>query len=385
MNLAASVLHRFGVRPEWPILAPEALPGGLLDGARAVVLLVVDAFGRIQMDRALAGGCMPNLAALLHRSGTADSTLTSVFPSTTVAAFTSLNTGRTPAEHGLLGYVLWFREAGSLADCLTWKSRPGGVDVFERVAPDAGPTLYERLSEVGVQGFVVSDALYRHSPLTRLAHRGARYLGYVTPSSLAPLTAEALAAAGGGPAFVFSYWHGLDDVAHAAGPESAEHEDELRMFDGVLGRLVQRLRGTDTLLLVTGDHGQIQLDPERTCLVNGRPEIESELAFAAAGDRRCAYLRARDGRVEALRAAVERAFGEKVDLLRASDALASGLFGATSSPYMHRIGDWIVLPRGSGRFAYDPAVPDGGFQYQKGSHGGMTPAEMLVPLVAAVL
>src|ERR1700733_12500082 len=76
--------------------APEWLPQ-TARGAERLILLVLDGLGweQLQTRTALA----PTLAAAdgAHRP------ITSVAPTTTATALTSLTTGRSPSEHGILG------------------------------------------------------------------------------------------------------------------------------------------------------------------------------------------------------------------------------------------------------------------------------------------
>ena len=44
--------------------------------------------------------------------------ITSLVPSTTTAALTSLWTGRSPAEHGIVGYELWLKEYGVVSNMI---------------------------------------------------------------------------------------------------------------------------------------------------------------------------------------------------------------------------------------------------------------------------
>ena len=79
----------------------------LASGARQVVVLLVDAVGLNLFERWLEGRAQ-SLHPLVS-SGLLGA-LTSVVPSTTSAALTTLWTGRSPAEHGILGYELFLRE-----------------------------------------------------------------------------------------------------------------------------------------------------------------------------------------------------------------------------------------------------------------------------------
>ncbi|NCX60000.1 MAG: PglZ domain-containing protein, partial [Actinobacteria bacterium] len=82
---------------------PEFFPA-LARNARQVVLLVIDGLGWHQLrDRVAARPTLaPTLAAMQGGS------ITTVSPTTTVTALTSIATGATPGEHGLVGYRIDF-------------------------------------------------------------------------------------------------------------------------------------------------------------------------------------------------------------------------------------------------------------------------------------
>ena len=78
--------------------------------ARQIVLLVLDGLGAEQLHE--RAGLAPTLPAAV---GTA---MTSVAPSTTACALTTLVTGRVPAEHGVVGYRVALD--GEVMNVLQW-------------------------------------------------------------------------------------------------------------------------------------------------------------------------------------------------------------------------------------------------------------------------
>lgn len=147
-----------------------------LHGARHVVLIVVDALGAGQLRDAITRGDAPTLASLTPTPGP----VTSVFPSTTMAALTTLHTARAPAEHGYLGLTVWLDEAQAVVNLIRL------YDVYTHTPlADAGflaavPSLYRQMRDRGVAAHVVMPAAYQHSVLTRWACDGAEY--HPTPS-----------------------------------------------------------------------------------------------------------------------------------------------------------------------------------------------------------
>ena len=100
VNLASSVLSYFGITPYHSTL-PDA-DNVLKNGARNVVLLVLDGLGRNSLEYHLKPGSFLRAHNRKYYS--------SVFPPTTTAATTSLLSGLSPLEHSWLGWNLYFPE-----------------------------------------------------------------------------------------------------------------------------------------------------------------------------------------------------------------------------------------------------------------------------------
>ena len=93
----------------------------------------------------------------LVRRGTLGA-LTSVVPSTTSAALTSLWTGRSPAEHGVLGYEVFLKEYGLVANMITHApaSYEGEVGSLQHAGFDPEsflpvPTIGPHLAAAGIE------------------------------------------------------------------------------------------------------------------------------------------------------------------------------------------------------------------------------------------
>ena len=121
-NLPASVCRWLGVEPLESAAPP--LVSGLQEhwgrSFRNVVVLLLDGFGLDMLQRARQESqsdldlavwqSLPESALLAP--------LTSVVPSTTAAALTSLWSGALPAEHGVIGYEVFLKEYSLIANML---------------------------------------------------------------------------------------------------------------------------------------------------------------------------------------------------------------------------------------------------------------------------
>ena len=255
------------------------LPGWIpeqVTGARQVVLLVLDGLGEEQLRERLA------LAPVLS-SGTGGP-ITSVAPSTTACALTTLVTGKVPAEHGIVGYRLALD--GDVMNVLQWSLH--GVDArmsvpastfqpFESFPGAPGPVPVVTRHDFGPTGFTAAH-------LGRLElHRWHTPAGLVT--AVRDLTAD-------GTPFVYAYYEGIDKVAHAEGL-GRYYDDELRAVDRLVGDVLEALP-SGSVLVVTADHGQVEVGNSVELI---GPEI-MEAVTLISGEGRFRWLHVREGALE---------------------------------------------------------------------------------------
>ncbi|MCX7623974.1 MAG: alkaline phosphatase family protein [Thermomicrobium sp.] len=379
VNLPWSILATLGAEPAGPPVAATLWPAELAAGVGAVLLVVIDGLGYERLVRALAEGEAPGWHRL-SRDG-ALFPLTSVFPSTTVAALTALATGEPPARHGLLGFTAFLREFGMLSNLLFW-SPFGRFPTYASAGLDPRqflpvPTIAERATAAGIQATVVSPEAFRETPLTKMQVAGAEFRGYRTAGEFVALVHAALARPG--KQLVTAYWDTLDTLGHFVGPESAAWRTELRQLDRLLAdELLAHLPRRDVLVVVTADHGMVPLDPERQHRLDD-PDLLAALALPPAGERRAVYVHPLPGQRELVAERVRALAGSDGAVLDRDALLGRGLFGPPphhpEAPY--RIGELVLVAVGQAGFPWDPpgATPRPFF----GAHAGFEAAEMLVP------
>jgi hypothetical protein len=371
LNLASSLATHFGVSAPHPVLRDA--PG--LEGAETVVLLIVDGLGKAQLERHISDGIAPNFAALLaHGTST---TLTSVFPSTTMAAMTAIHTARAPNESGWLGYTLWLEETGTLTEMIAQVALPDKKPLPRKEFLRVVPNIYSAYANAGVSVYTVQPREYRGSWLNEWYWAGAQTVEYASANTVSSVALEALE--GSGRKLVILYWADYDTVCHAHGPSSLEASDEFAGVDAALGRLVQRLpRDGKTALLVTADHGQIDLDPREQIHLERDVWLAGHLQGAPGGERLGRTLRLKPGQLEAVEAHV-RQYG---DVIRTAEAWDAGLFGGAPAleTFRARVGDLIVLPCGGTQLGWSFSAKHLSTPHL-GSHGGLSHDQMRVPLL----
>jgi len=324
------------------------------------------------------------------------SPITSVFPTTTVAALGSVNSGVTPTEHGLLGYTIFLPEFNTIAEMIRWgplNRRGSFADAEFGQTPEAffwAETIYARLQAAGVtRTFAVNPIGFSGTALTRMLHQHATYAGYVATSSLGPIVLRLLRERSAEDrTYIYAYWPTVDTIAHLVGPLAAEHGAEVAGFDFQLGRLLGSLPADGrTLVMLTADHGHVDSSPEAAVQFEDHPELLAMLRIPPAGERRAVYLHPVAGAtLDVAEYARERLHDVAVPMLR-EDAVELGLFGPgqLSERAAGRVGEVLLFPRGSLQLVAKVETIDGStprVPVFRGLHGGLTREEALVPLLA---
>src|SRR5256714_15159222 len=172
VNVAATVLEILGVRDETdpPIL--RALEPSLREGVRQVVVVLADGLGLAQLRALRAAGDMPFVASILERAERHDraplAEATTILPSTPAAAITTLNTARTPQEHGNLAYFVWLEEFAQVTQMLRWGpgvNRRGSYFDDQRIDPREYakvPSVHRRLRQRGGESWVIEPEIFRN-------------------------------------------------------------------------------------------------------------------------------------------------------------------------------------------------------------------------------
>lgn len=334
-----------------------------LPRAKRVVVALVDGLGRTNL--AERGGHAPFLRRLLPGS----LALASTFPSTTAAALGTFGTGAPPGATAMLGYTVRNPATGRLANLVSWTDLPE-AEQWQRQ-----PTWFERLVAAGVPVRSVGPQRFDGSGLTRAVLRGGTYL----PAETLAQRVDRAAAAAREPGLVYLYWGQVDKVGHHAGWGSLAWGDELGTTDAELARLARSLpRGT--LLVVTADHGMIDVDQTLRWDVATSPELARGVALVT-GEKRAMQLHLDAGTDPAVVAARwQDVLGDRAVVVTKADAVAQEMFGPVEAEVDPVIGDVVVAMAGRATVVDSRTQTPDSVQLI-GVHGSLTEHETAVPLL----
>ena len=340
-----------------------------------IVLILADGLGLEMLE---AEERAPTLRAALRAR------LRTVFPSSTAVALTSLATGAWPARHAVTGWWTHFEEIGGPATILQYRRRSDNRSLLDLgVRPEVAfpvPSLAGRIRRLChyLMPRNIADSVY-----SRYWSGGPAAAGY---PSLAGTFGSIMHTVMGAdePTFVYVYVPHIDNEAHQAGPDSIGARAALIAID----RLVSDLRaelGEATAVVVTADHGHLAVEPHDRLLIRDADGIPELLTSPPAGDSRVLEFRVRAGEHERFEERFRASFGDRFLLLASAEVEELALLGPDplADETRERIGDYMAISRGDAVLGYHPSEASRRGLRQRSHHAGLTPAEMLIPLIVA--
>lgn len=352
----------------------DLLPRERVARARQVLLLIIDGLGHdYLLSRAPQGPLRQGLAGRIS----------TVAPSTTAAAITSFLTGQPPARHGFTGWFTWLRELGCVTTILPFVTRHGGLPLGETgpgpgELSGAGP-LFDPLP---VECHAVCPDYIATSLYTRAFAGKARIHAYGNLGEFLNRVAGLLRAPGE-RRYVYAYWPQLDHLAHEhgiGGTAVAHHFTEL---DAAFGRLLDALAGTDTLVVASADHGFVDSPPDRQIHLADHPELARCLTLPLCGEPRCTFCYVHPRHKGRFEDYVNTHLDAQTQCFPSHDLLERGLFGpGVPDPRVEeRIGDYVLVMRDN--YLLKDRLPSEKPYHHLGVHGGLSAAELYVPLILA--
>ena len=346
------LLGTSGRRPNW---FPQPL-----QEAERIVLLVIDGLGYEQLQR--HAHIAPNLMSLVGGQ------ITTIAPSTTASALTSLVTGASPAEHGIVGYRMDMGD--SIMNSLRWWSETRDL---RKVHPPA--TVQPIPPFVGMTIPVVSRAELEGSAFTEAHLRGSRPCGWRAASSIVAQCANLISS---GEKFVYAYYDGIDKIAHERG-FGAYYDSEIAATDWLVGSLLNTLP-SGTTLAITADHGQVQVDDN---VVHLSDDIKASLHHQS-GEGRFRWLHAKRGQESDLLQIATDSYSDIAWVASRDQVIEEAWLGPArggriADQVKRRLGDVALVPFTATTF--DDPLDSGPFSLVC-RHGSLTADEMFVPFLA---
>lgn len=336
-----------------------------LPKVRSAAVLMIDGLGSGNIRQ--AAGHAPFLNGLLAKS----SGISSVFPTTTAAALTSLGTGLMPGQHGVLGYSVLNPQNQKPLNMLNGWGSEAEPELWQ-----ANQTVAMKGFELGVDVSFVGPEEYENSGFTRVFMRGAKYLPAKSIEERLNETAKLLSSRSS--QLVYCYVPELDQIAHAFGVDSSRWLACIEDLSAGLSSFAGQIP-PDAGALLTADHGVLDVSADHHIFLD---EAIPTGLLAVTGDPRCQFLYLIDASqapdmAEKLN---ERLGGRAIAVLR-EQVVHSGLYGESVSRDIElRMPDIFVIAIKKCAIYHRDFAPPKSLN-MVGQHGGLSDLELQVPLI----
>ncbi len=351
VSLASSVLKHFGAEAKHSTL--KEMDVLLAKGYENVVVMLFDGMGTAILQKHEEQS--PFLRSHIRGS------ISSVFPPTTVAATTSIESGLTPLEHGWLGWTLYFDEIDKNV-CVFPNTEYGTDEQAEtfNVAKKHIPhqTLEDAINEAGNAKayFISRHATIKIDSVQEICE------------NVKNLCAQK------GKKYIYTYWNQPDHDIHDYGTTDAHVAEQIKFIDESVQSLCNDLE--NALVIVVADHGLI--DVKWASLLD-YPQICECLTRAPSIEPRTLAFFVKEGMKDAFKERFLNAFGNDFLLLSHEEVLESGIFGdgKPHKKFEDFVGDFLAIATSD--LCIEPfALDEHPFV---GAHAGLCEDELNIPFI----
>jgi len=281
--------------------------------------------------------------------------ISSVFPPTTVSATSSLLQGKTPLEHGWLGWHLYLK-ANEPSIVLFMSDDFYGDKKHENYKTEDYLSYQSNLTNLNVKEYEIYPSFRENGYPT--FKEGLKQLQDILDKDE--------------KSYTYFYCDEPDGTMHEYGPSSKEAKAKLRTMNQELEAFVKNLKD-DTLLIIVADHGQVDVEP---IYLKEYPELLKTLEKMPSGEPRAQIFHVKDK--EEFEKTFKKHFSKYYSLLSREEAMKLYGKGIPHKTLKNSLGDYLAVATHKYMF-----VCKEGF-LMKGHHAGFTDKELSVPLIIGV-
>ena len=313
--------------------------------------------------------------------------LLTVFPSSTPVVLTSLATGAWPAQHGVPAWHVYLQEIDAVSTIIKYVRRSDEKDLSELgMDTQAVYPLPSMMKELAWDTASYLPKSLVGSGFSTYVNGISPHIGYEKLGEAVGAISDRVARAQKST-ISHLYMPDVDFAAHVAGTASPMAQAAASGVDRALGWLAEALpRGAK--IVMTADHGLVDYAADEVYTITPSDPLMAYLEHEPWGTGRTMSFACAKGSEAKFEGQVRERFRDGFYLLTAEELTELELYGpGPISPVMaRRVGTHMAISRGAWLLDYDyPKVrhEEQDEHEPVSQHGGLTPPEMLVPLVVA--
>ncbi len=368
VNLMSSIGKAFKLKTKYKEL--KLLDSKDIKKYKNIILIVIDGLGYEYLMKKDESFLKNNLKG----------SMTSIFLPTTVCAVTSFLTGVAPQQHAYTGWFMYLKEIGIVSKILPFTPRIGN-EVFSEQGVKVSDVLSSKgiFSKIKAKSYYINPEEIVDSDFSRFLSKNAKRIGCRNLNSFFEKIKKAVDSKG--KKYIHAYWNKFDSVAHKKGVNSKEAGNYFKKLDKGIKSLVKSINKTNTLLMVTSDHGFIDTPLNKIIWIEKHPKLEECLSLPLCGEGRVAYCYIKPSKTKDFEKYVKIKLKKYCWMYKSKDLIKRNYFGLfkPNPKLFNRVGDYVLICK-ENYIIKDKLVGEKKTKHI-GHHGGVSKNEMLIPLV----
>ena len=316
--------------------------------------------------------------------------LTSVFPSTTSAAIATFMTGVAPQQHAITGWFMYLKELGVASRILPFGPKYGGEsfdklkrkgEKAEQLKIKAEDIIKQKsfFQKINRKTYYITLSKIIQTENTQTMSKGAIILGYKKFNGFLRQIKRVMTS-DSSEKYIYAYWAEFDHLCHEHGITSKEVSGHFQELDTKIGQFIDSIKGTDTTLIITADHGMMDSSLDKTIHMREHPELRKCLVLPLCGEPRAAYAYVHPSKVNKFEEYVTTKMAHICELRKSEDVIKENFYGLfeQNENLFDRVGDYILFMKDDYIIKHYVLGEE---EYNLiGNHGGVSKEEMFVPL-----
>lgn len=363
LSIINSIIKSYGYKNEYKSL--KKLDEILLKKYKNVVLFILDGLGNISLENISKNG-------FLNQNKV--DVISSVFPSTTVAAINTISSGIPPVAHGWLGWTSYFKEVDHTIEL--FKNKYVGND---------DPVEFD------YQSLIKYNNIF-----TKILENSDVECNYFSPDFISTIMDDAnnIKYKKGNfkkgckdlvktlknqnkQTFTYFYHHMPDGLMHVKGVDSFTVKLNVLKLQKVIKKTIKQFKN-DTLFIVSADHGLINLD-NSIYLADDKDLYRMLKRRTSIEGRACAFF-IKDKYKDVFKEAFIEKYGNDFILKTHQEVIDENIFGVGKMhpKFEDFIGDFLAIAISNRCINYGRKPKK---EFFKAAHAGYTQKETEVPLI----
>jgi len=360
VNMMSSILNKYNAKSDYNSI--KALDE-IINDADNVVLFILDGLGNNILNKVSLNGYF-NKNKLCE--------ITSVFPSTTVAAINTVSTGLTPVEHGWLGWTLYFSEVGRTIEVfrnkyvghkeevtLNYYDILDYENIFTKIKKNNLKCNYFRPDSIPTNMKDSDNFTYKSFK------KGLKSLNNVLNNNLI-----------NDKSFTYFYYDDPDKTLHIKGTKSFIVKYKIRKIEKLIKKSFLKVK-SNTVYIISADHGLTDIDGY--IYLRDDKDIYKMLKHRISIESRASAVFVKDKYKQEFKEVFLKKYGDIFDVYSKEEVLKDNIlgYGIPHNKVDSFLGDYLVVSKDKWCLHFSTEHK----KLFKASHAGMTEDEMIVPLI----